>query len=63
LPRAASAIPLFACGLTPAPGATSSSRVDNLDLKKLGLAGELPASSSSLAALKDLNLQVTTLKD
>jgi Leucine-rich repeat (LRR) protein len=34
-----------------------SGRVDNLDLKQLGLAGELPASFSNLAALRGLSLQ------
>jgi Leucine-rich repeat (LRR) protein len=38
-----------------------SGRVDNLDLKKLGLAGELPASFSTLAALNDLSLQANRL--
>lgn len=34
-----------------------SGRVDNLDLKNAGLAGTLPPSISSLAALQDLSLQ------
>ena len=34
-------------------------RVDNLDLKNAGLAGTLPPSLPSLAALRDLSLQGT----
>jgi hypothetical protein len=36
-------------------------RVDNLDLKNAGLAGTLPPSLPSLAALRDLSLQGNSL--
>ncbi|TVU16685.1 hypothetical protein EJB05_40260, partial [Eragrostis curvula] len=48
-----------ACGnpAWPHVSCDQTGRVDNLDLKGLGLAGRLPASISTLAALKDLSLQ------